>query len=137
MLLVLAGVLALCVANMKPNIRAITIEELLSEHPDLKASLSAKITKPQASSEPPSSTARTSTTTTTTPVPQADSPAIPTAATTPAGRRGRGRQPGARRRKPVGETSDRFGGEEAGHRLRVVPTQEPRQRNARTFPGAQ
>ncbi|XP_063889155.1 neurexin 1-like [Scylla paramamosain] len=82
-LVVLAVVGAVVVSASKPNIRPITIEELLNDHPDLKASLAAKLSasKAQQGSEPSAvsttSTTTTTTTTTTTPPPQADSPTAP------------------------------------------------------------
>ncbi|XP_053640744.1 uncharacterized protein [Cherax quadricarinatus] len=153
-LVLLAGCAALLVSAQELDIRPVTIEQLLRDHPELKKELAEKIkstTNTPTTEETATSTADTSPTTattstvpdtTTTSAPQADAPSAPAESTTPTnGERRPGRQPGGRRRQASAKESQRFG--EAPHRLRVAAkdgseaANQPQRRNGRQFPGTQ
>jgi len=145
---------AVCVSAQggAPEVRRISILDLLNEHPELKETLAAGIeedsrkSKSAPASAPPSqatapkpkrpSLLRPVATTTSSPVPQADTPAAPPAPTTP-----QTNAPGRRRRPTTSE--HRFAGglrPSGGLRPRrpTTPaprTEEPQQQNGRQRPG--
>lgn len=135
-----------------PDIRRISILELLSENPSLKAELAAKIKASKATEDTtkapaPPVTTTPATTTTTTPAPQADTPPPELVeSTTPAGRgqrrRGNRRNGGGRRRNPALADSEKFAEGRPPHRLRVVKEETsdaqpaPQRQNGRRFPGS-
>ncbi|XP_045595490.2 uncharacterized protein [Procambarus clarkii] len=163
-LVLLAGCAALLVNAQDKGleIRAVTIEEILRQHPGLKKELSEKIKSVSTSDTPATATEdvapkalddatnatsadTTAADTTTTSAPQADAPPAPTESTTPTnaeeGQRRPGRRRNGRRRPDSVKQSERFA--EAPHRLSATekdgseaPSRAQRQ-NGRQFPGTQ
>ncbi|KAK7085310.1 hypothetical protein SK128_020736, partial [Halocaridina rubra] len=135
--IVLCCAVAAVQAQRSPDIRRISIAEILENNPDLKAELAAKIkardnepvTTPRAKTSSSVATTTPATTTTTTSAPQADAPpSAPAETTTPIG----GRRRNGRRRRPAGA-------EGRSPRVRVVPEagdETPQRQNGRSFPGA-
>ncbi|XP_068204295.1 uncharacterized protein [Palaemon carinicauda] len=124
------------VNSQEPDIRRISILEILQNNPSLREELSAKIKSKK--DDPPAAPATTTASTTTTPAPQADSPPEVTTETTSPAPAENGRARPARRRRPVVAESEKFSDAESGHRLRVVPKGdgESERQNGRRFPGA-
>ncbi|XP_064102135.1 uncharacterized protein LOC135212537 [Macrobrachium nipponense] len=137
------------VYGTEPDIRRISILEILQNNPALREELSAKIkakqdtpdetsTAPAGSAAPAAGTAKSAAAaSTTTPAPQADSPPeVPAETTTPAAEEKTNGRP-IRRRRPVVAESEKFSDAESGHRLRVVPNgnAEDKRQNGRRFPG--
>ncbi|XP_066949478.1 uncharacterized protein [Macrobrachium rosenbergii] len=128
------------VYGTEPDIRRISILEILQNNPALREELSAKI---KANKDSPDETTIAPATgadaATTTPAPQADSPPEATAeTTTPAAEEEKTSGRPIRRRRPVVAESEKFSDAESGHRLRVVPNgnAEDKRQNGRRFPGA-